>query len=210
MGSVEGSHGNVIDFAKPVTPEDDDQTRAATEELTAQLDASRDFISALGQLANDMAGAKSEAKIMDVVEHALACLIRATSARDGALLITDDSSGDLVFALVHGDTPKKDLLWCPVPKGQGIAHWVASNMRPAIINNAATDERFYNRFDTANDFETRSIVAAPLINGNELMGVVEVLNKKDEHFFTLNDQNHVTLTAHLVARLLARLSDYTS
>jgi sigma-B regulation protein RsbU (phosphoserine phosphatase) len=83
-------------------------------------------------------------------------------------------------------------------------------MRPAIINNAATDERFYNKFDTANDFETRSIVAAPLINGNEVMGVVEVLNKKDEHFFTLNDQNHVTLTAHLVARLLARLSDYTS
>ena len=114
------------------------------------------------------------------------------------------------FALAQGDTPKEDLLWRPVPKGQGIAHWVASNMRPAIVNNASTDERFYDEFDTSNGFDTRSIVAAPLINGDKVMGVVEVLNKKDGRYFTFNDQNHVTLMAHLVSRLLARLADYTS
>jgi GAF domain-containing protein len=210
MKPLEGNQGNVVDFVKPDTPETDDLTSAPTEDLIAEVAASRNFISALGQLTNDMASAKSEGEIMDVVEHALACLIRATSAKDGALLVNDDSSGDLVFALAQGDTPKEDLLWCPVPKGQGIAHWVASNMRPAIVNNAATDERFYNKFDTSNGFDTRSMVAAPLIHGDEVMGVVEVLNKKDVQYFTINDQNHVTLMAHLVSRLLARLSDYVS
>jgi GAF domain-containing protein len=206
MKPLEGNQGNVVDFVKPDTPETDDLTSAPTEDLIAEVAASRNFISALGQLTNDMASAKSEGEIMDVVEHALACLIRATSAKDGALLVNDDSSGDLVFALAQGDTPKEDLLWCPVPKGQGIAHWVASNMRPAIVNNAATDERFYNKFDTSNGFDTRSMVAAPLIHGDEVMGVVEVLNKKDGQYFTINDQNHVTLMAHLVSSLLAKLS----
>jgi GAF domain-containing protein len=211
MQPVDASHGNVVDFVKPSeTPEDDNLTSAATEDLIAEVTASRNFISALGQITNDLAGAKSEAEIMDVVEHALACLMRATSAKDGALLVSDDTSGDLIFALAQGDTPKEDLLWRPVPKGQGIAHWVASNMRPAIVNNASTDERFYDEFDTSNGFDTRSIVAAPLINGDKVMGVVEVLNKKDGRYFTFNDQNHVTLMAHLVSRLLARLADYTS
>jgi GAF domain-containing protein len=210
MKPLEGNQGNVVDFVKPDTPETDDLTSAPTEDLIAEVAASRNFISALGQLTNDMASAKSEGEIMDVVEHALACLIRATSAKDGALLVNDDSSGDLVFALAQGDTPKEDLLWCPVPKGQGIAHWVASNMRPAIVNNAATDERFYNKFDTSNGFDTRSMVAAPLIHGDEVMGVVEVLNKKDGQYFTINDQNHVTLMAHLVSSLLAKLSAYAS
>jgi len=211
MQPVDASLGNVVDFVKPPeTSEDDALTGVASEDLIAEVAASRNFIAALGQITNDMAGAKSEAEIMDVVEHALACLIRATSGEDGALLVSDDTSGDLIFALAQGDTPKEDLLWCPVPKGQGIAHWVASNMRPAIVNNATTDERFYDKFDATNGFDTRSMVAAPLINDGQVIGVVEVLNKKNGQYFTLNDQNHVTLMAHLVSRLLAKLATYTS
>lgn len=202
---------NVVDFAEakrfaahaeePGEPtEQPEQAR-----LRAQVSAAHEFVTALGVLTTAIDSSTGESEILEALDHALETVIRATSAKDGALLVRDDANGDLIFALAWGDTPKSELLWKRVPKGQGIAHWVVENRRPAIVNDVSSDERFYKEIDNANDFRTRSILAAPLIDGDQVIGVLEVLNKRDGEYFTISDQNHLTLLAHLAAVVLSEL-----
>jgi sigma-B regulation protein RsbU (phosphoserine phosphatase) len=65
--------------------------------------------------------------------------------------------------------------------GQGIAGWVAANRQPLFINDVKTDSRFYKAADKLTGFETKSIIAFPLIGRSGLIGVAEMINprKKD-------------------------------
>jgi sigma-B regulation protein RsbU (phosphoserine phosphatase) len=65
--------------------------------------------------------------------------------------------------------------------GQGIAGWVAANQQPLFINDVKTDSRFYKAADKLTGFETKSIIAFPLIGRSGLIGVAEMINprKKD-------------------------------
>lgn len=71
--------------------------------------------------------------------------------------------------------------------GQGIAGWVAENLKPLIIEDAKTDSRFYQEADKMTGFTTKSLIAAPLIGRSGLIGVAEILNSKKKDSFTSYD-----------------------
>lgn len=147
----------------------------------------------------------SEVAVMELLEDGLAALAEVTGAELGALLVLDEDTGDLAFALTHGEIPREKLAWMRVPKGAGIAQWVVTARRPATINDARTDDRFFPKVDQYTGVRTRSVVAAPLLWNDKVFGVIELLNKPQGALFTVSDQNHVCLICHFAARLLARL-----
>ena len=202
-----GASARVLSFAAAKEAVAEDDHRALFDRLNAHAEASRRFINALERLSQYASSACSEAEIMDAIDEALCCAIQALRASDGALLVKDDSSDDLIFALVQGERSKEKLLWKRVPAGRGVAHWSARHRRPTIVNNTINDERFYSGIDAAYGFRTRSIVAAPLLEGDEALGVIEVINKKDGEYFSFSDQNHLTIMARLASVLLVQLRD---
>ncbi|MDH3314403.1 MAG: GAF domain-containing protein [Gammaproteobacteria bacterium] len=210
LPSDDGFYGQVLSFAAAKNSLDEGKTREEFHRLNAQAEATRHFINALGTLSDYGQDPPGEVEVMEALDHALACVIKATWAYDGALLISDDSSGDLIFALVQGEMPKTNLLWRRVPAGRGVAHWAASHKRATIVNNTVNDERFYKGIDAAINFCTRSILAVPLLNGDETIGVLEIINKKDGQFFSLSDQNHLTIMARLATTLLTQLRENQS
>lgn len=197
----------VLSFSAARDPLAKARHQESLDRLDAQVEAGKRFVDALEKLSDYRHTAPSEAEIMNALDRALTCVVDAVCANDGAVLIMDESSGDLVFALVRGEVPKKKLLWQRVPAGRGIAQWVAVHRRAAIVNSTLNDERFYQGIDAASGYHTRSIVAVPLIDGGEVLGVIEVLNKKNEEFFSLSDQNHLTVMAHLASALLRQVRD---
>jgi hypothetical protein len=50
-----------------------------------------------------------------------------------------------------------------VSLGQGIAGWVARELKPLIVNDAYGDERFDSNFDKSTGFVTRAIICSPLL-----------------------------------------------
>jgi len=60
--------------------------------------------------------------------------------------------------------------------GQGIAGWVAENLKTLVIDDVSADERFYTGADKQTGFTTRNIIAVPLIGRRGLIGVVEIIN----------------------------------
>jgi sigma-B regulation protein RsbU (phosphoserine phosphatase) len=87
-------------------------------------------------------------------------------------LCTEDSAGE---------TLKKQVT---LEMGQGIAGWVALNLKPLVIDDVSTDSRFFRGADALTGFTTRSIIAVPLIGRSGLIGVAEMINPKKKDYDT--------------------------
>ncbi|MFH1122793.1 MAG: protein kinase [Pseudomonadota bacterium] len=90
---------------------------------------------------------------------------------------------------------EKDQIWAKVAEGvkdvaiirlslnQGIAGTAAYNLRAEVVNDVTKDPRFNNRVDAVTGFKTRSMICMPILgSGMELLGVIQVLNKKGGNF----------------------------
>ena len=69
--------------------------------------------------------------------------------------------------------------------GQGLAGWVAREKKTANVKDAYKDPRFDPSSDVETGFRTRSILCQPMKTyRGELVGVIQVLNKRTEYFTT--------------------------
>ncbi len=68
-------------------------------------------------------------------------------------------------------------------KGEGIAGTVASLKKTMIVNDVEDCELFNPFYDSQTNYKTKNIITAPLINKEgDLVGVIQVLNKKEGEF----------------------------
>jgi diguanylate cyclase (GGDEF)-like protein len=119
-------------------------------------------------------------------------------ARNWSLLLIDPQTRELYFAVVVGLAPEmvKNIRLRP---GEGIAGTVAQTGQPIFIPDVDQDPRFTARVDTATGFETRSIIALPLLVRGEVIGVFEVINVEEERFFREKYLPHLAILADYVA-----------
>ena len=102
-----------------------------------------------------------------------------TDAERGTIFLKDTSSGELISQVLEGGSIKPIRL----PVGTGIAGLVAETGQIVNSIDAYKDPRFDKRTDASSGFKTVSILAAPLRTPRgEIVGVVEVLNKRRRHF----------------------------
>lgn len=111
--------------------------------------------------------------------------LELNSAESGSLLLYDEE-GQLRYKVNSGNNSEKmnDKI---VHSGEGIAAMVADSGKPALINEAASNAGYDQSFDKETGFKTRSLMCVPLIHSNEIIGVIEVRNKKEGNF-TQEDQ----------------------
>lgn len=112
---------------------------------------------------------------------------KVTHSEASTLMLVEEKTGDLVFSVPTGPTAGL-LTDNRIPRGTGIAGWVAENERPALVVDAKADGRFYSEVDKITGIETRSILAVPLKAKSKLIGVLEVINKEDGTPFTTQDE----------------------
>ncbi|OGC09066.1 hypothetical protein A2V82_12685 [candidate division KSB1 bacterium RBG_16_48_16] len=108
------------------------------------------------------------------------------NAEASSLLLYDREEDKLYFQVATG---KKGSLVkkYSVDIGQGIAGWVAQHRQPLLIEDCYKDARFNQDYDKKTHFKTRSMLCVPLLRKNNLLGVVQVINKKGGGEFTETD-----------------------
>jgi len=191
-------------MADAMTPEVK-QLQEENEELRLEVRTLKHFIDAMQNVMEVVENAQPDAEIMVLLEDILSSARSTINAKDGSLLVLDEDTNELVFVISQGDVKEEHLHWRKVPPGQGVAGWVAQNRRATIVNDARADERFYGRLDDELEFTTKSILAAPIIGGGKLLGVIELLNKSDRSLFVTSDQTLLTLICRFVGELLFTL-----
>ncbi len=136
---------------------------------------------------------------METLLSAILGRIRAIiPASNWSLLLIDPQTQELYFAVVVGVAPEavKDIRLKP---GEGIAGTVARTGKPIFIPDVDQDPRFSARVDATTGFDTRSIIALPLVVRGAVIGVFEVVNVEDERFFREKYLPHLTILADYVA-----------
>ncbi len=116
-----------------------------------------------------------------VVRGAMEAIVSLVNAEVGSLLLVDKEKKELFFEVALGDS-EKTLKEIRLKFGQGIAGWVAQEKKPIIVNDTSKDERFYKKADEKTGFITRNILCVPVLSRNEVIGVMQALNKKEGVF----------------------------
>jgi signal transduction protein with GAF and PtsI domain len=175
-----------------------EENRALREEVVSL----REYIDGLQTLMEAVDQLKPDAEVMPMLDRILANALIVTNAKDGSLLVLDEERDELVFILSYGDVANDDLAGYRLPLDKGIAGWVARQQQPTIVDNAQSDARFYAGIDSAFDFKTSSLLAAPIVGGGRTLGVIEVLNKRNDASFTSTDQTLLTLLCRYAGEIL--------
>jgi len=143
----------------------------------------------------------SEENLLDLLEQILYQAMVVLRAEDGSLLLLDEETDELVFAVVHGDI-QGQLRGYRIGGDIGIAGWVATESEPLIVNNPRQDWRFSPQIDEAFGFVTRSILCVPMVTRGKLVGVIELLNKYNGDEFISTDITLLSILAHVAATAL--------
>jgi signal transduction histidine kinase len=80
-----------------------------------------------------------------------------------------------------------------------VAGWVAEKQSYLLVPDTRKDDRFYPRIDDMTGMETRSLLCVPMKSKRKLIGVLEVMNKKDNSFFTQDDALILSVFSHHAA-----------
>lgn len=92
-----------------------------------------------------------------------------------------------------------DLTGMSLAEGEGIAGQVVKEGKTAVVKDCQSDARWAGRFDESTGFVTKSMVCVPLINKYEVIGCIQIINKKDGSLYNDADvdlcENLAMLTA---------------
>lgn len=131
-----------------------------------------------------------------VLEMALETAEQVCRAETSSIWELDDERRELYFRVVRGRAAR-DIRGLRVPLGEGIVGSVAATGLAEVVNDVAADPRWQG--DPADDFVTRSILAAPLISQGRVIGVMQLLNPLDGQRFTEADLWRMRMFAAIVA-----------
>ncbi|MDX1688251.1 MAG: GAF domain-containing protein [Candidatus Promineifilaceae bacterium] len=140
-----------------------------------------------------------------VLARALQLVNDVVKASQGVIMLVDEESDELVIQAAEGlerDVPVEGLR-SGMKRNEGLAGWVIEKREAAVIEDATQDERWVGEAFG----EQRSLLAAPLITGNDVLGVI-MLTHPDRDRFTGEQLSLVEAAASQVANAVHNASLY--
>ncbi len=106
------------------------------------------------------------------------------------IFMVDQDKQELWSKIAQGDGERS--LELRVPMNKGISGYVATHVKTLNIPDAYDDDRFDRSYDKKTGYRTRSILCMPVLSkkSNNIVAVVQLLNKLNETPFNEEDERH--------------------
>lgn len=140
----------------------------------------------------------AEENLLYALNQLLYKVMVVVTASDASITRLDKATDELIFLLVHGQLSQQ-LSGYRIKSNTGIMGWVVSQQEPIIVNDPRQDWRFSQLVDNEFSFYSQSIASAPIMNNEQLIGVIQLLNKRGNKF------NEADLTLLLILAQTATL-----
>ena len=139
------------------------------------------------------------------LDKTLENIIRSTSlflnAKAASLLLLDRKTKELYFKVATG-AKGRAVKEFRIKPGQGIAGYVALKGESLLIPDVTQDPRWYKEISDSIGFETRSIACVPLKSDGHVIGVVQIIDKKDGSTITNAEMEPLSEFAELAAQAI--------
>ena len=144
----------------------------------------------------NVVGMLSECQIKFHLEQLISIGIRILNAQEGSLLLADEKQGFLTFAMQVGKEQK--LVGKTVPIGEGITG-MAALTRDVQSASAVTGGNFFYVKEAG---MPTSVLAAPMLTEDELIGVITAVSFDKKHTFSVEDCSTYGMFANIAAALI--------
>lgn len=161
------------------------------ERLSQQLKRLLLSIEASGQT---VLSGSSDALLNSIVEAAA----RIFGAGAASILLVNEAEQVLEFRVAWGPVGK-NLVGTKYPLDKGIAGYVVMTGQPIATSHVKQDARFDREFAESTGYVPDSILATPLLSGDRIIGVMEVLDKISASSFGIQDMELLGMFARQAA-----------
>lgn len=134
----------------------------------------------------------------DLLKSIVETAARIFNAAAASILLVNAREKVLVFRVTYGKSDS-DLVGRKFPLDKGIAGYVAMTGQPLAVSNVLQDARFNQDFAKSTGYVPSSILAVPLLAGENVIGVMEVLDKIDANSFGIQDMELLSMFANQAA-----------
>lgn len=146
-----------------------------------------------------------ELLLKNILENAVSIL----DCEAGSLFLVDDQTDELVFKVTVGPPASAELVGQRIPPGSGIVGRAAKTRAPVVENRAQSSPTHFNATDIQTGFTSKSLLAVPLLFKDQVIGVLEVINRKDGLPFVDDDQTLLSAFAGQAAVAIENARLYT-
>ncbi|HBX70425.1 MAG TPA: hypothetical protein DEH25_13865 [Chloroflexi bacterium] len=143
-----------------------------------------------------------------LLDQILASAIEILNCEAGTLFLVEEETGELVFEVVKGPVAG-ELVGRRLPPGTGHVGRSVDSGSPAIVNEVRATTEWSQKSDQQTGFKTRDLLLVPMTVKDHVVGVIEVINRKDGMPFTGDDQNLLTTFTSQAAVALENARLYT-
>ena len=147
---------------------------AIEEERSSHL-ATLDRLTALYDIGRTFTSTLELAELLPIVAEKIRAIVGAAACN---IWLMDSASQEMHLANRVGEDPTAEE-GARVSASEGLLAEVAHQVNPRLVNEPAAEPGLEERREAGGDFEIQSWMAAPLRKDDEVLGVVELVNKAD-------------------------------
>lgn len=122
----------------------------------------------------------------EVLKKIIARVTFCLDADLGSVLLIDKKKPDELYIAAAAGLDEEIIKTVRTTVGEGISGWVAKSGEPLLVEDIENDSRFGKK-KSDSKYSTKSLISTPLIKRGEVIGVVNVNNKRNNEVFTRDD-----------------------
>ncbi|MCU7730683.1 GAF domain-containing protein [Actinoplanes sp. KI2] len=127
-------------------------------------------------------------------------------AQASSVFLLDEQADELIFHSVSG-RGEGFLVGRRFPAGRGIAGWVLASGEPMVATELSRHAAFDRGLAESTQYVPDSLMAAPLVHGGRMLGVLEVLDPVPQSRSSLDELDLLALFARQAAAALRVVVD---
>jgi GAF domain-containing protein len=119
-------------------------------------------------------------------------------AKASSVFLLDETTDELVFEAVAGEGADS-LVGKRFPSSTGVAGWVLVTRQSLVVDDLTKDTRFSRDAAESTGYVPRGLMAVPLLAEDDVLGVLEVLDRPQGTPFTLAEMDLLGLFGNQAA-----------
>ena len=162
-------------------------------------------LSTLNELTRQLT---STLELDPLLQNILESAVNILECEAGTLFLVDEKSDAMVFKVTVGPVAD-NLIGKKLPPGSGIVGKVVQTRAAVIENDVQKSAKWFGNTDKQTGFITRAVLAVPLLVKERVIGVIEVINKRNGLPFVEDDRNLLMAFAGQAAVAIENARLYT-
>lgn len=144
---------------------------------------------------------------LDLLQSIVDAAAQIFGASAASIALVDESQQAIVFKVAYG-VGREKVVGLSIPLDHGLAGYVVMTGQPISVRDVQQDPRFNQDFASSTGYVPRSILAMPLVAGDRVIGVMEVLDKINAPSFGMQDMDLLGLFARQAAIAIHQAQQY--